>query len=310
MASSNFKGMLGIALARQQMTRQAMQNAQVQASKPVVGNGGRSGKYLFVANANCCSKCADLGRTPHFFNIPDVAYITHPNCKCATIEVPAGLSPAEMMQWAQAPTGEMRYGWNYGISFAPVKITDRNRDNQFIKWNNRVRPTEGQPRTRRKVRASVTEEQIAKARRAFKRGTAKPAEDLTDSIKKLIEAEKKRRIPVNANRNKRTAEQIKAHNDAVRNNASGLRKGTIWNPNATSRKRKVIVTENPNLNNINAAFGADFNVIPAKTRKTTKTLPKRMSIPAIGGTSLARSKYDEERKRQKRLKKLMKQLGM
>lgn len=299
MSSSNFKGMVGKALVTQGIKRAVNLNAQAKAkenSDRLAGKGGHSGKYLFVANANCCPKCAKLGQTPHFFNVPDVAFITHPNCKCATIEAPDGLSPAELMEWAKNPIGVMRYGWNYGVSFAPVKITERNRFNQFLKFNNRVRPTEGQPRTRRKVRATASEEQIAKVRRAVKRGTLKQADDLTESIKKLIEAER-----------------VRKHNDRVRNNASGLRKGNTWNPNGNKMKRKMktVISDNPSLNLINAAFGGNAVVIPRKKRAvSTRTIPSAFPSKIIGSSSLAQKKYNEEKKRQKRLKALMNKLGM
>lgn len=139
-----------------------------------------SGKYLFVAHPNCCPKCSLLGQTPHFFSTPDVAFITHPNCKCATIEAPAGLSPAELMEWAKNPVGTMRFGFNYGVPLKSVNITDRNRAMQLLAFQNRM--ASENPRT--KIRASVTQSQIERIRRQVKEGTLGPAKNFTAGIKR------------------------------------------------------------------------------------------------------------------------------
>lgn len=141
-----------------------------------------SGKYLFVANPNCCPKCSVLGATPHFFNTPDVAFITHPNCKCATIEAPAGLSPQQLMEWAKNPVGTMRFGYNYGVPLRTVNITDRNRANQMLAFQNRMSSTN--PRT--KIRSEVTKRQINKIRRQVEEGKLGPAKNFTAGIKRSI----------------------------------------------------------------------------------------------------------------------------
>lgn len=139
-----------------------------------------SGKFLFVAHPNCCPRCSLLGQSPHFFSTPDVAFITHPNCKCATIEAPAGLSPAELMQWAKNPVGTMRFGFNYGVPLKSVNITDKNRAMQVLAWQNRM--ASDNPRT--KIRADVTKSQINRIRRQVKAGTLGPAKNFTAGIKR------------------------------------------------------------------------------------------------------------------------------
>lgn len=139
-----------------------------------------SGKYLFVAHPNCCPKCSIMGQTPHFFNTPDVAFITHPNCKCATIEAPAGLSPAQLMEWAKNPVGVMRFGFNYGVPLKSVNITDRNRATQILSWQNRMSSLN--PRT--KIRSEVTKSQINRVRKQVQAGTLGPAKNFTAGIKR------------------------------------------------------------------------------------------------------------------------------
>lgn len=210
-----FAGMIGRALAQQMLKRQVAKNAVKigvkGAGRQVLRNGanplgmmqGGSGKFLFVAHPNCCEKCKLLGMSPHFFNTPDVAFITHPNCLCATIEVPAGLTPAETMEWAQNPVGTMRFGFNYGQSLAPVNITERNRETQMLKFINKMRPDAPySPRSSRKIRAEVTESQKRRIRKAVERGELGPAKDLTKRIQgqakriETLKQKKAERIPV------------------------------------------------------------------------------------------------------------------
>lgn len=141
-----------------------------------------SGKYLFVAHPKCCPKCSLLGQSPHFFNTPDVAFITHPNCKCATIEAPPGLSPAELMEWAKNPVGIMRFGFNYGVALKEINVTDRNRANQMLAFQNRM----GSQDPRTKIRSDVTRYQINKIRRQVDSGALGPAKNFTAGIKRSI----------------------------------------------------------------------------------------------------------------------------
>lgn len=297
--ASNFAGMLGRTLSRQ-LTKDAVQrNAAAVTSgnvRAAIANGGHSGKYLFVAHPNCCERCKLLGMNPHFFNTPDVAFITHPNCLCATIEAPDGLSPEELMEWAKNPVGQLRFGWNYGQSFAPVNITQRNRENRFLAWQNRVRPIESLGRkVRRQRRVTASEDQIRKIRRAVKRGTLGPAEDLTDSINAQIEAQR-----------------IARHNKAVQENARNLRKGSTWNPNGkrNAPKRKQAPAET-SVQKMQRLFRGNTTVVPQNNRGTA-TMPKRKNFVTggVAGSGIARKRFNEEQKRKRRIEKLMKKLGI
>lgn len=139
-----------------------------------------SGRYLFVPHPNCCKRCNLLGLTPHFYNTPDVAFITHPNCLCATVEVPAGLSPSEVMEWAKHPVGPMRYGFNYGIAARTIDLQDANRAAAMraFRWDARLR-----------LRSAVTKYRIRKVRTQVKEGTLGPAKNFTTAMKRLSTAE-------------------------------------------------------------------------------------------------------------------------
>lgn len=166
--------------------------AKTAESKPAFVYRGRfssSGKYLFVAHPNCCPKCNALGLSPHFFNTPDVAFITHPNCKCATVEAPAGLSPSQLMEWAKHPTGVMRYGFNYGVPLREQNLTERNRKTQTAAWYNRMMTGTG---SRAKVRSEVTQRRINAVRKAVADGALGPAKNLTAGVKGLATKEAKR----------------------------------------------------------------------------------------------------------------------
>lgn len=152
------------------------------------------GKFLFVPHPDCCPKCNLLGLTPHFFNTPDVAFISHPNCKCATVEAPAGLSPSQLMEWARNPVGPMRYGFNYGIPLQSFNLTERNRENRMLAFGNRMRPFVSlADRNRRRVRAEVTAARVEEVRRRVAEGSLGPARDFTRGIKTLATKEAKRR---------------------------------------------------------------------------------------------------------------------
>lgn len=198
-----------------------------------------SGKYLFVANPNCCPKCSLLGSSPHFFNTSDVAFITHPNCKCATIEAPAGLSPQELMQWAQNPVGIMRFGFNYGVPLKSVNITDRNRASQMLAFDKRM----SSQNARTKVRASVTKSQINRIRRQVKEGVLGPAKNFTAGIKRTItRAENKaiaqaiapksyREISSSARRSV-TSSNVRAHSRVTRGTSTRSRARSSYIPHS------------------------------------------------------------------------------
>ncbi len=153
------------------------------------GRFSSSGKFLFVAHPNCCPKCNLLGLSPHFYNTPDVAFITHPNCKCATVEAPDGLSPSQLMEWAKHPTGTMRYGFNYGVPLREQNLTDRNRATANAAFFDRMR-TGGS--ARRKVRATVAQSVVESVRRRVADGSLGPAKNLTAGVKGLATKELKR----------------------------------------------------------------------------------------------------------------------
>lgn len=143
-----------------------------------------SGRYLFVPHPNCCKRCNLLGLSPHFYSTPDVAFITHPNCLCATVEVPAGLSPSEVMEWAKHPVGPMRYGFNYGIAARTIDLQEANRAAvmRAFRWDARLR-----------LRPAVTKYRIRKVRTQVKEGTLGPAKNLTTAMKRLSTAELNRK---------------------------------------------------------------------------------------------------------------------
>lgn len=305
-----FVGMVGKVLSRQLMRRQANVNAARIAKaggslegklQSVSSSMAGTGKYLFVAHPNCCERCKLLGMTPHFFNTPDVAFITHPNCLCATIEVPAGLSPAEIMEWAKNPVGVMRYGFNYGQALKSVTLTAQNSLDKQISWWNKMR--DNNTRSRRKIRAQVTEAQKQRVRDLVASGELGAAKDLTNRIQgqiKRIETLKKKqaeRIPVKtAGVPKKRRTKIKT----LKNSGT-----TSWIP-----KPIVKVSEKPRKNRSNSA------VIPQNYQGNTAVIPRntKKGTGSFGGGRItaseeARRKMAEERKRKKRLEKLLKENG-
>lgn len=151
------------------------------------GYSGRfvsSGRYLFVPHPNCCKRCNLLGLTPHFYSTPDVAFITHPNCLCATVEVPAGLSPSEVMEWAKAPVGRMSYGFNYGVAVRTVDLQEANRAAVMEMFRRDAQL---------KLRSVATRYRINKVRTQVREGTLGPAKDFTRTMKRLSTAEANRK---------------------------------------------------------------------------------------------------------------------
>lgn len=300
-------GMVGRALARQILKRQVAKNAQaVQGSslaQKVANFAGGSGKYLFVAHPNCCERCKLLGLTPHFFNTPDVAFITHPNCLCATIEVPAGLTPAETMEWAKNPVGTMRYGFNYGTPLKEVGLTAKNSLDKQISWFNKMR--DNNTRSRRKIRAQVTEAQKQRVRDLVASGELGSAKDLTKRIQgqiKRIETLKRKkaeRIPVKiAGTPKKRMTKIRT----LKNNGT-----TTWVP-------KPVVVKGRNVPKKNVGSSAE---VPQKFRSNTAVIPRNKNTGSYGrsgggrfsASDEARRKMAEERRRKKRLEKLLNENG-
>lgn len=154
------------------------------------GSGGGSGMYLFVAHPACCPKCAELGRARKFFSTPDVAYITHPNCLCMTIEAPAGLSPAELNAWANSAEhlgGRMAFGFNYGVPLVSKTITQRNAQKAMGDWQKRMANggawEKGSKKGRMKVRATVTPQKKGAVRRRINKEGFEMAKALDLDVK-------------------------------------------------------------------------------------------------------------------------------
>ena len=295
-------GMAGRILTQMRLKTQMAQTAKAlqAAGKAVAQNmaQGGSGKYLFVAHPNCCERCKLLGQTPHFFNTPDVAFITHPNCLCATIEAPAGLSPAELMKWAENPVGTMRFGFNYGVPVKTTTITERNRLTKTIEWQNRVHPDAPySTRNMRRIRAKVDEAQKERVRRMVESGELGPAKDLTKRIEGAIKrqrtlAEKRaNRIPVRTADVKRRAEAI----PTLKNNGT-----TTWVPKPMVKKRS------------GGTAKAQESYTAVKRRKdsgNTAGLPQKYRGNRKNALFSARSKMEDERKRKKRREKELRDRG-
>ena len=238
-----FAGMMGRMLAQTMLRQQVQRNVAANAASGAGYRGSfrSSGKFLFVAHPNCCPKCTQMNNT--LWNTSDVAFISHPNCKCATIEAPDGLSPAELMEWTKNPVGVMRFGFNYGVPLRPVSLTNDNRDNVFAQWRERMDPESAKDHPRRRVRALVSQEQIDAIRERVKNGELVQGTNLTRRIQGLVDAQKTRalkkteagklasklfgndtksRIVVSQSRNRQRSGPLELPK---------LRKGTTWNPN-------------------------------------------------------------------------------
>lgn len=322
-----FAGMIGRALAQQMLKRQVAKNAVKigvkGAGRQVLGNGasplnmmqGGSGKYLFVAHPDCCEKCKLLGMSPHFFNTPDVAFITHPNCLCATIEVPYGLTPAETMEWAQNPVGTMRFGFNYGQSLEPVNITDRNRETQMLKFINKMRPDAPySPRSRRKIRAEVTERQKKRIRKAVEKGELGPAKDLTKRIQgqikriETLKQKKAERIPVTS------VTSPKKRRSAIK---TPKNTGTTdWIPQPIKKKstNKAQKVARQTYNEQKAKVGVrKYSGVSEETNSRKSKPGQALSLRGLGRFSAsesARKKMAEERRKKREREKRLREMGL
>lgn len=88
-------------------------------------------RYAFIAHPACCPKCSmmDSKLTGRLYSVADTWRISHPNCCCATVEVPAtvGMAASAVQAFATNPVGGvLRRGFNFGQSFAPTKLTSGN----------------------------------------------------------------------------------------------------------------------------------------------------------------------------------------
>lgn len=139
------------------------------SANPVAGPAGP--RYAFIAHPACCPKCSEMDsrRTGRLYTIGDTWRISHINCLCSTVEVPAsvGMDPQSVIGFAMNPVGGiLRRGFNYGQSLAPVKLTAGNWEKTLGKAARMAEPTaEG----RRKVlaRAKITAQRKGAYRKAF-----------------------------------------------------------------------------------------------------------------------------------------------
>lgn len=139
------------------------------SANPVAGPAGP--RYAFIAHPACCPKCSEMDsrRTGRLYTIGDTWRISHINCLCSTVEVPAsvGMDPQSVIGFAMNPVGGiLRRGFNYGQSMAPVKLTAGNWEKTLGKAARMAEPTaEG----RRKVlaRAKITAQRKGAYRKAF-----------------------------------------------------------------------------------------------------------------------------------------------
>lgn len=147
------------------------------ALKRAAGNAGGavaaiSGpRYAFISNPACCPKCSEMDsrRTGRLYTIADTWRISHINCLCSTVEVPAGvgMDPQSVISFAMNPVGGiLRRGFNFGQSLAPTKLTEANWQNVLGKAAKMAEPTvEG--RRRVLARAKITAQRKGAYRKAY-----------------------------------------------------------------------------------------------------------------------------------------------
>jgi len=88
-------------------------------------------RYAFISHPACCGKCStmDSRTTGRLYSVGDTWRISHINCCCMTVEVPdtVGMAASAVQEFTANPVGGIaRRGFNYGKSFAPVKLTEKN----------------------------------------------------------------------------------------------------------------------------------------------------------------------------------------
>lgn len=266
-----FAGMVGRMLAKTMLQQRTVANAAKGAVNAAGGYRGAfssSGKYLFVAHPECCEKCRKMNGT--IWNTPDVAFISHPNCMCATIEAPGGMSPAELMEWTKAPVGVMRFGFNYGQSLKPVQLRHDNRDNVFAQWKERMSPEGRSAHPRRFVRQRVSQDVIDRMRARVESGELAQGKNLTGRIQGFVNAAATRKS--RANERQRLESTLFKRND-VKN---------------AFTQRKHNTTEIPRNNRGNT-------MVKLRNIKLSKDL--RAAARALGGSrELARKNFLRRRK--------------
>ena len=156
-------------MARLVLNGALKRNAANPAANPVAEATGP--RYAFIAHPACCPKCSEMDsrRTGRLYTIGDTWRISHINCLCSTVEVPAGvgMDAQAVINFAMNPVGGiLRRGFNYGQSMAPVKLTAGNWEKTLGKAARMAEPTaEG----RRKVlaRAKITAQRKGAYRKAY-----------------------------------------------------------------------------------------------------------------------------------------------
>ena len=175
-------------------------NAANPAANQVAGPAGP--RYAFIAHPACCPRCSEMDsrRTGRLYTIGDTWRISHINCLCSTVEVPAGvgMDAQSVINFAMNPVGGiLRRGFNFGQSLAPVKLTAGNWEKTLGKAARMAEPTtEG----RRKVlaRAKITAQRKGAYRKAYNK-----AKDTWNDVLAPQPEPKKARQPAGAVRVRR-----------------------------------------------------------------------------------------------------------
>lgn len=170
------------------------------AANQVAGPAGP--RYAFIAHPACCPRCSEMDsrRTGRLYTIGDTWRISHINCLCSTVEVPAGvgMDAQSVINFAMNPVGGiLRRGFNFGQSLAPVKLTEGNWEKTLGKAARMAEPTtEG----RRKVlaRAKITAQRKGAYRKAYNK-----AKDTWNDVLAPQPEPKKARQPAGAVRVRR-----------------------------------------------------------------------------------------------------------
>lgn len=156
-------------MARLVLNGALKRNVADPSANPVAGPAGP--RYAFIAHPACCPKCTEMDsrRTGRLYTIGDTWRISHINCLCSTVEVPAGvgMDTQSVIGFAMNPVGGiLRRGFNFGQSLAPLKLTAGNWEKALGKAARMAEPTvEG----RRKVlaRAKITAQRKGAYRKAY-----------------------------------------------------------------------------------------------------------------------------------------------
>lgn len=187
-------------MARLVLNGALKRNVADPSANPVAGPAGP--RYAFIAHPACCPKCTEMDsrRTGRLYTIGDTWRISHINCLCSTVEVPAGvgMDTQSVIGFAMNPVGGiLRRGFNFGQSLAPVKLTAGNLEKALGKAARMAEPTaEG----RRKVlaRAKITAQRKGAYRKAYNK-----AKDTWNDVLAPQPKPKKARQPAGAVRVRR-----------------------------------------------------------------------------------------------------------